>query len=353
MLRKILINDYKCLSNCALELNGLNLFSGPNSSGKSSAIQAILIASDNLKEEPGEHGFRAKNALFSPFNEIRNFVTNAKSFNFVVSSEDGSSVNLEFIPGDDDFKTIAVNRSCAPSWSLLDLLDDENLFYLPAVRFGGFGIYPINPKPANKLGYSAEYVIDYFVRHRQDILDESFILVPGSKTLEWQVNVQLEKLTGYRLLVDTVGSNHYVKYQTLNGKELHPYHVGTGVSFITLVVIVCFIASKGGMIIIENPEIHLHPEAQASLIDLMAKIAKAGVQIIIESHSDHFFNGIRRLISRGELDLFDAAVYNFRKDEMGLSVADKVEFTPQGGIRAYIPGMFDQFDKDLDAILGL
>lgn len=95
------------------------------------------------------------------------------------------------------------------------------------------------------------------------------------------------------------------------------------------------------------------PKAQADLIDFMAKIAKAGVQIIIESHSDHLFNGIRRLISQEKLALSDVAVYNFRQDGNGLTHAEPVEFTPQGGIQSYIPGMFEQFDIDLDAILKL
>lgn len=155
------------------------------------------------------------------------------------------------------------------------------------------------------------------------------------------------------MVVETVGNNHYVKYETRSGKQLFPYHVGTGVSFITEVIIACFATPRGGMVITENPEIHLHPKAQADLIDFMAKVAQAGVQIIIESHSDHLFNGIRRLISQEKLALSDVSVYNFRQDGNGLTRAERVEFTPQGGIRSYIPGMFEQFDIDLDAILKL
>ena len=102
-------------------------------------------------------------------------------------------------------------------------------------------------------------------------------------------------------------------------------------------IIACFATPKGGMVITENPEIHLHPKAQADLIDFMAKIAKAGVQIIIESHSDHLFNGIRRLISQEKLALSDVAVYNFRQDGNGLTHAEPVEFTPQGGIQSIFP----------------
>ena len=163
-----------------------------------------------------------------------------------------------------------------------------------ATRPGGAYAQPINPDSENKLGRNGEFVIDYYAKHRLEPLDAALILAPGTQTLEGQVNHQLDKLTGYRLVVETVGNNHYVKYETRSGKQLFPYHVGTGVSFITEVI-----------------------------------------------------------ISQEKLALSDVSVYNFRQDGNGLTRAERVEFTPQGGIRSYIPGMFEQFDIDLDAILKL
>jgi len=214
-------------------------------------------------------------------------------------------------------------------------------------------VQPINPDSENKLGRNGEFVIDYYAKHRLEPLDAALILAPGTQTLEGQVNHQLDKLTGYRLVVETVGNNHYVKYETRSGKQLFPYHVGTGVSFITEVIIACFATPRGGMVITENPEIHLHPKAQADLIDFMAKVAKAGVQIIIESHSDHLFNGIRRLISQEKLALSDVSVYKFQAGRERTDTCRTCGIYPQGGIRSYIPGMFEQFDIDLDAICKL
>lgn len=353
MLDKLIINNYKCLTDCTLELKALNLFAGPNSSGKSSALQALLIASDNLAEKKGNYGFKNRRLEASNFNDVRNFVTNAKSYKISISNNKRKPVTLCFTPGDDSFLTTQVEQSEDAPSDLLKLFDSGNILHLPATRPGGAYIHPMNPDSENSLGRNGEFVIDYYAKHRLETLDSSLILTSGSQTLEGQVNRQLEKLTGYRLVVETSGNNHYVKYETHSGKQLYPYNVGTGVSFVTEVIIACFATPKDGMVIIENPEIHLHPKAQADLIDFMAQIAKSGVQIIIESHSDHIFNGIRRLISQNRLDLSKAGVYNFRQDENGLTRAESVEFTPQGGIKSYIPGMFDQFDIDLDTILNL
>lgn len=353
MLNNIIVSDFKCLTDCSLQLKALNLFAGPNSSGKSTAIQALLVASDNITLEKGAHGLKSKRIEISTFNEVRNFITNAKSYTIGLVHDNTRPVMLRFNPGDDDFHTTVVEQDSDASPELIKALGSDRLLYLPATRPGGMHIQPINTDADNKLGRNGEFVIDYFAKHRLDALDDALILTPGSETLESQVNAQLEKLTGYRLLVETVGNNHYVNYETRSGKKIVPANVGTGVSFITEVIIACFATPKGGLVIIENPEIHLHPEAQARIIDFIAQIAKAGVQIIIESHSDHLFNGIRRLISNGKLSLPDVAVYNFRIDESGLTKTDSVEFTGQGGIKSYIPGMFEQFDIDLDAILKL
>ena len=75
MLNNLTVNNYKCLVECSLELKPLNLFAGPNSSGKSTALQALLIASDNVTETKGKHGLKNRRTEASNFNDVRNFVT--------------------------------------------------------------------------------------------------------------------------------------------------------------------------------------------------------------------------------------------------------------------------------------
>lgn len=151
-----------------------------------------------------------------------------------------------------------------------------------------------------------------------------------------------ENLTGYKLNIRTISSNHCVKYETRSGKYILPHHIGTGVNFITEILIVCFATPNGGMVIMENPKKYLYPELQVDLIDFIAKIAKTGnIQFVIESHSDHLFNGIRRLIGKRKLELSKTAVFYFLQDLSGLSHAELIEFSPQGGVNFYIPGMFE------------
>ena len=350
MLNRYRIENYKSFRENDFELRKLNLFSGANSAGKSSAIQALLNAADNFRKETTEHSIVARHTQVVTFNETRNFITNAKSYRIGLY-DDENEINLLFTPADDAFKGINVVQDGRPKGNLYSLLHN-NLFYLPAMRTGRLDNSTINPNAEqNPLGLNGEFVIDFYQNNRTQLLPESLWAGKEIKTLEGQVNLWLKKLTGYRLIVELDGTQYRVKFETIGGKQLFPYHVGTGISFITEVIIVCLALPENGMVIIENPEIHLLPSAQADLIDFFAMVAKSGRQVIIESHSDHLFNGIRRLLHKGNITLADVNVFHFTREEDGLTKGESVILTQEGGIRNYIPGMFEQFDKDLDDIL--
>jgi len=70
---------------------------------------------------------------------------------------------------------------------------------------------------------------------------------------------------------------------------------GFGLSY-TLPVITALLVGTlipNSLVIIENPEAHLHPRGQTEIARLIALCAQVGTQIIIETHSDHLFDGIR------------------------------------------------------------
>lgn len=328
----------------------LNLFSGANSSGKSSAIQALLNAADNLVLDTSPHRMTARHTPVVTFNETRNFITNAKTYE-VKLWDDKNTIDMHFIPGDDAFKNINVSQNRIPRMRFYEQMHNH-LYYLPAIRTGRMDNSTINPNAdVNALGLHGEFVVDFFYNHRTDLLPESLWAGKEIRTLEGQVNLWLNKLTGYKLAVRMDGTYYHVQFETSTGKQLFPYHVGTGISFLTELLIVCLAIPENGIVIMENPEIHLHPSAQADLIDFLVRVARSGRQVIVESHSDHLFNGIRRLLHSGKITPADVSVYNFTRGEEGLTKGELVELSGEGGIVNYVPGMFEQFDKDLDDIL--
>lgn len=126
------------------------------------------------------------------------------------------------------------------------------------------------------------------------------------KTLEIADGLQVRALGSsarYELLVKHRGA-------VVNLKD-----VGVGVSQVIPVVVAALFAKPGHIVIIEEPESHLHPLAQAKLAELLAKIsAERGVQFIVETHSEHLFRRLQTLIARQEVQPEQAALYFVERD---------------------------------------
>lgn len=85
-------------------------------------------------------------------------------------------------------------------------------------------------------------------------------------------------------------------------KNINLAAMGTGLSQLVPVVVQTVLTPKDGCILIEQPEIHLHPKAQAALGDLFVQHAKQGRQIIVETHSEHLLLRIRRRIAESRIN---------------------------------------------------
>ena len=130
--------------------------------------------------------------------------------------------------------------------------EQTNILYLSAMRNADLSHVGINSSPRNNpLGRNGEYVIDYYYNHRKDVLPQTLIVDKSLETLEGQVNYWLNKLTGYKIQVLLQGSEYQVQFEDSNKKLLSPNHVGTGISFIVELLIVCLSAKKGDLIVIE------------------------------------------------------------------------------------------------------
>ena len=127
-----------------------------------------------------------------------------------------------------------------------------------------------------------------------------------------------------------------------------PTNMGFGVTYALPVIVAGLIAGNGGLLLVENPEAHLHPAGQSEIGVFLATIAAAGVQVIVETHSDHVLNGVRRAIGdRQLLSATDATVYYF--DAAG-SEPQELSFTERGSISAWPRGFFDQYQLDVAAL---
>ncbi len=106
-----------------------------------------------------------------------------------------------------------------------------------------------------------------------------------------------------------------------------------------------FWSKPGDIIMIEEPEISLHPGSQVLLTELFAEAIAEGKQIIITTHSEFLPLALRRPIKSGLLTLDDIALYHIKKEEEG-TIAEKLDLTEDGYVRGWIPS-FAEIEEDL------
>ncbi len=141
--------------------------------------------------------------------------------------------------------------------------------------------------------------------------------------------------------------------RTSEDTDFHrPVNVGFGLTQVLPIVVAALSANRHDILLIENPEVHLHPAGQTLMGQFLAEVASAGVQVIIETHSDHILNGIRRAVRSKSLKSEQAILHFFRpRNEVQAQV-----ITPQldetGNIDIWPEGFFDQFDKDMNHFAG-
>lgn len=108
--------------------------------------------------------------------------------------------------------------------------------------------------------------------------------------------------------------------------------VGVGVSQVLPVIVACLYAAPGHIVIVEEPESHLHPLAQSVLAELFAKVAtNRGIQVIAETHSEHLFRRVQTLIAKGEITASQCSPYFVEREGHQASLRS-LEVDPYGRI---------------------
>lgn len=151
-------------------------------------------------------------------------------------------------------------------------------------------------------------------------------------------------------------------YHTLmlmqKGLNVDLCQVGFGVSQVLPILVQGLLTPKGGTLIVEDPEVHMHPSVQAGLVDFWLEMVRQGKHVLIETHSEHIVTRLRRRIAESVSD-----GNGIGKENVGLcfvsigeegSVYTSIDITDQGAFLTPLPeGFLDTQDEDFKAMLKL
>ena len=136
-----------------------------------------------------------------------------------------------------------------------------------------------------------------------------------------------------------------------NPELIRPQNTGFGLSYTLPIFVACLAAPENGLVLIENPEAHLHPAAQSKFAAFLAMIVSSGVQIILETHSDHIINGVRKAVRAKVINKQNALIYFFRQAEnTEQDKVTRIEIDGKGNLTDWPKGFFDQLDDDFEAL---
>lgn len=403
MLKSISFSNYKCLDNKSFEFGDVNLFSGYNGRGKSSVIQAILMLSQSI--EKSNANSLEKLHLNGPlvklgdFDElltdissedkwcfginlvIDNLSNHYISFGYSISDDFKVGVMSKCIIDDEDYfdvagKAVESESITSPSSKSLtkqlplyinQLLARQNVHFVSAGRLGPVkfeekleipesycvstdGSTTINTMASYREMVAADMNVDPLDKARHSLLDSvtqwmSFIMNGGAVSVNGKTtkdSIMNQTKSSVLSLVFNMGNSQ---------RPFSSYNVGFGYSYILSIVVTALIAKPGNIVIVENPEAHLHPEAQLNLSYLLAKLAGTGVQVFIETHSEHVVNGLRLAVLKPEFNITsdNVRMYFFDYD---YSIKPLL-IESNGRVNNWPRRFFDQYQNELAEILKL
>lgn len=366
MIRKIKASNFKCFEHISLELSNLNLFSGINSMGKSTIIQMILLMRQAYEQNVLEKGIYL-NGKYTNLGIGKDVLyTDAKenSINISVESEE-AYISLDYdYNGEADF--LKLNES-----SIMDNIGIMNLFgnefhYIAADRLGPQSSYEksyYEVRENEQVGNHGEYAVHYLYTHGLENVENECVLYDGEENIRLlrQVECWMGEITpGISLRMEDYGHSNRigltVHQKGMAGADYFTaQNVGFGISYVLPVVLSLVKAKQGDLLILENPEAHLHPKGQRKMGELIARTTQGGVQIILETHSDHILNGIRISAKEGRVDPETVCLYYFTREEiqkeMEVKIVPVVEnpvLYKDGRLSFWPEGFFDEWDKAID-----
>ena len=348
MLRSLKIEAFKSIVDQPITLSKLNVFTGLNGSGKSSFLQAIRMCC---------RAFNEQSLFIEGYGGYEELVSNLRR-NMPIKFEldlDGNILQIK-----------AKNENVEKSIDSYRF----NFDYISADRHGPLSSLPTFPVTSNKIsiGERGQFAANFYEYFAELVVNPAMVHhSTSSLTLKNQLNAWMSEISPGVNISAQIDSKHDISHFEIEG--FRPANTGFGISY-SLPIILATLAmvptqfdeettildyskdkivpwlklnnEKTPILIVENPEAHLHPKGQTALGKFFAHAAMCGLQIIIETHSDHFLDGIRIAIKNRIIMPEDISLYYFEKNSDGSTEIVDIKIDDKGKPNHWPKGFFDQ-----------
>jgi len=345
--------DFKCYRDSVFSLNNITLLTGANAAGKSSLIQSLLLVNAALESIKSGGDYNDVDLMDTERSLDLGSVDN-------LINENGSDESHFIIDGSDLFFTggdEVPSGKARIHYTYSDSLANScfrQISYLNAERVG----------PRYESEWIKEALCDcgcHGERTSSVIMNNQFSKVRPDRTVSSDVDlnfrIALNEWIGYlfpgiTVSVKAAGTTKcqiFVNNADLSNDNIAT-NVGFGISYVLPIVATCLIAKENGVIVIENPEAHLHAKAQSSMGFFLGKMAASGLRIVVETHSEHIVNGLRRAVV-GRIGIKPDDVTIYFMDILDGAVRNiEISMDSQGNLSSFPVDFFDQQRQDSKAI---
>ena len=376
MISRLDLKTFKCFELLRLPLGPLTLLSGTNASGKSSVLQSLVLLHQTMQENEWSSRIMLNGSVASlgTTTDVVDQLNGRGDFEIGLRNDDTNY--LWTFTGDRQDMSLQIGKvevngdvTCNPDTLhyLLPVNVDEpvlslakqvrDLTYITAEREGPREVYPLEDQHVvNRVGPRGENAVSVFYRGLYERVADELMVPDNASTLVRQVEARLVSFfPGCDVEVQQVSNASAVTLGIRTSPStgfLRPIHCGFGITQVLPIIVAALTIPKGSLLLIENPEVHLHPSGQALMGQFLTDVAHSGIQVILETHSDHVLNGVRRSVKAGSIPAEEVMIHFFRARTPELPQVISPTLNSSGSIDAWPEGFFDQFDKDMDYFAG-
>lgn len=363
MIQSIELKNFKSIKRHRFPLRNLNVVLGLNGMGKSTFIQSLLLLQQSYSLSSGELRLNGRFVEIGKGSDAFYQYSKENEMVFDIFFSDKKNIRFDFVYEKETDYLRTKKKEWPDNFFSQQALFGDKFQYLSASRIDPKVIYDKSYASVvnlHNIGNHGEYTAHFLhVFGNEDIAFPN-LKHAKSKTLRLMEQVDCwmgEISTGIKFNTTDIPNTDNVLLdmqfeQPTFGftRRFRPTNVGFGISYALPVVTTLLAAQPGALIIIENPESHIHPRGQAELGKLIAKIAMNDVQVIVETHSDHILNGIRVAAKEKDVSIDRLMLFYFERmmdEKEQYSKITNIEVDRNGELSSYPKNLLDEWSNQL------